>query len=1252
MVGSVRAKSASPGRRKSGTAGTPRREGSGYGTCSLCKRTIALSLHGWHRQECQGVFICEEKGRPPEGSLRSVADTQLNEATPDAMAQQPKAARAAQVVRETGSSSFDWREAFKAVGNEGIRNLSDSEGGRFWRDHTAANSETQPEPEETCILLGEEESDKNESVSGNRWRVGPSEELVGQVQEPRAQKQQVEGRLWKADEAKEELLTRSKTLETRLGVKEQEAQGLQKDVELLMAEKRDLEKKLLVEKEATEAARRHAELQAAEKQRVNDEYSVLLSKLHKYQEDERRTIEVDRDILDRQMSRRKERLEKLESLVPGHSRLSNLVADMGADGFHASGNGANEDARRKLRLLTSELQSWHKLPQEVDNLIAAVKQVADRAGAPLLSCCHVKSWEEQAIPSEDLNLFVELCLDGSEESEAPKISCPPTSAARFLTSLPPEDMDADGPASLESEDALPVTDTVELQQKQQHIESEVVVSRPMQESHAEAPSTGTEVEPDYVVRHAGAASQQVVEQVAEPVGTGLALIRQMVHHPPKHEVPGYTCSAPVTPAKVVGGGVSEQRPASADSPKEMLSPAPTMVLTGPCAATAGCSISSLLEAFPPANGPGAPALSTPAPDVVAVTTAKTLVAGPSSRRVLNLETPPESQSLRLPKGQPGAEVGSMYQEATESPATRIDNDKIQKTPTTIESDPEEPLVVRSAKKKVVEVKSLRRARVVSFSDSKAESRPSPSKRRLFPLSQMPGSHREKQQASPVVNQETRKLDCPAGGDVGDDDVEEVSGGSWHRNNVRRRMSFNSTAEQDHVQGKHGTVEQIAGDGSGTGEPEVSVHDNTAVCSDLGLDMSPAKRKRHVAAEEDASEASSPFKRLRLLKRKVGRAQEFPLRRSRRLIEKQEGDSDSIHEGEDDVPIKLIPKTAVKEAKLVSNPVHQDELERDDVPIKLTRKTAVQKATPVSNPIHEDELEEDDVPIKLARKSAVKGAKLVSNSIHEDESEENEVPLRLRRKPAVKDAKFVDIRNESEHEDEIEEDGLEDDVPIRLAHRRAVKGAELVSDSIHVEESEDDDVPLSLRRKTAVKDAKLVDLRKESDDEEEIEDCSSTGDSDFIDDRPIHDNPASGDPFSDDSSDASAGDDTSENPGVEGEIDLKWDFKGDMTAALGKDDLLCMRAVCSLYRHQTQDERAQRNSSRHNKVGFDKFRARRGSELATFLTGDDPHLRLKKTVSELQKVWPNGVEECRDLALHHADQLFRIYIEKSDYFPYE
>lgn len=138
-------------------------------------------------------------------------------------------------------------------------------------------------------------------------------------------------------------------------------------------------------------------------------------------------------------------------------------------------------------------------------------------------------------------------------------------------------------------------------------------------------------------------------------------------------------------------------------------------------------------------------------------------------------------------------------------------------------------------------------------------------------------------------------------------------------------------------------------------------------------------------------------------------------------------------------------------------------------------------------------------IKLVWKSVVKGVKFVLNFIYEDELEENEVLFRLRWKFVVKDVKFVDIWNESEYEDEIEEDGLEDDVLIRLVYRRVVKGVEFVLDFIYVEELEDDDVLFSLRWKIVVKDVKFVDFWKESDDEEEIEDCFFIGDSDFIDD---------------------------------------------------------------------------------------------------------------------------------------------------------
>lgn len=54
----------------------------------------------------------------------------------------------------------------------------------------------------------------------------------------------------------------------------------------------------------------------------------------------------------------------------------------------------------------------------------------------------------------------------------------------------------------------------------------------------------------------------------------------------------------------------------------------------------------------------------------------------------------------------------------------------------------------------------------------------------------------------------------------------------------------------------------------------------------------------------------------------------------------------------------------------------------------------------------------------------------------------------------------------------------------------------------------------------------------------------------------------------------------------------WKLQGDMQAAFGKDDMLCMKAACALYRRQTRDERAQRATVHRNMQGFSQVDATR------------------------------------------------------------
>uniref|UniRef100_A0A803L2R6 Uncharacterized protein n=1 Tax=Chenopodium quinoa TaxID=63459 RepID=A0A803L2R6_CHEQI len=122
---------------------------------------------------------------------------------------------------------------------------------------------------------------------------------------------------------------------------------------------------------------------------------------------------------------------------------------------------------------------------------------------------------------------------------------------------------------------------------------------------------------------------------------------------------------------------------------------------------------------------------------------------------------------------------------------------------------------------------------------------------------------------------------------------------------------------------------------------------------------------------------------------------------------------------------------------------------------------------------------------------------------------------------------------------------------------------------------------------------------------------------------------------------------------------KWISEADMLSDFGKNPELCMKAVCAIYRQQTNEEKACKASIVNNGRGFSKFDAMRftvfyvarGTYLGEFLTDRVPNGDLVKSVAELQKYYPNGVEECRSLADRYSKQLFNIYENGEDpYFP--
>ncbi|KAI3784050.1 hypothetical protein L1987_43142 [Smallanthus sonchifolius] len=85
------------------------------------------------------------------------------------------------------------------------------------------------------------------------------------------------------------------------------------------------------------------------------------------------------------------------------------------------------------------------------------------------------------------------------------------------------------------------------------------------------------------------------------------------------------------------------------------------------------------------------------------------------------------------------------------------------------------------------------------------------------------------------------------------------------------------------------------------------------------------------------------------------------------------------------------------------------------------------------------------------------------------------------------------------------------------------------------------------------------------------------------------------------------------------LNLKWDLEGDMLSDFRKDPGLCMRAVCALYRQQTADEKASKETICQNEQGFSHTDASRASTLAEFLTDGDPNGDLNKTVEELTRM---------------------------------
>lgn len=109
----------------------------------------------------------------------------------------------------------------------------------------------------------------------------------------------------------------------------------------------------------------------------------------------------------------------------------------------------------------------------------------------------------------------------------------------------------------------------------------------------------------------------------------------------------------------------------------------------------------------------------------------------------------------------------------------------------------------------------------------------------------------------------------------------------------------------------------------------------------------------------------------------------------------------------------------------------------------------------------------------------------------------------------------------------------------------------------------------------------------------------------------------------------------------------WKYEAEMLSAFAEHPELCLKAVCALYRKQTEDERSEKATFVHNKQGFNQIDALRGSCIAEFLLDGNSFGPLKKTVHDLEKYDCYGLEFCHKLAARYSKQLFAIYQNKED-----
>ncbi|KAF9602079.1 hypothetical protein IFM89_024846 [Coptis chinensis] len=113
--------------------------------------------------------------------------------------------------------------------------------------------------------------------------------------------------------------------------------------------------------------------------------------------------------------------------------------------------------------------------------------------------------------------------------------------------------------------------------------------------------------------------------------------------------------------------------------------------------------------------------------------------------------------------------------------------------------------------------------------------------------------------------------------------------------------------------------------------------------------------------------------------------------------------------------------------------------------------------------------------------------------------------------------------------------------------------------------------------------------------------------------------------------------------------LNWKYEEDMLSSFEEDPLLCMRAVCALYRRHISEENSKSGSLHSDNRGFNKVDAMRGTNLAEFLMDGNREGDITKSIQELEMYSPKGLEECKRLARWYSKQLFTVYKSKEDAF---